>query len=100
SGRKEIREASDDVERAIQEARYQRIEQRLSDARLIGDAVIAAFFSGDKPRVREAKRQEIESWLNEPPEAMWVKVGGLAIQCGWPNGPCHHFIGNSSFRRF
>jgi hypothetical protein len=35
--------APDDVERAIQEARYQVIEQRLSDARLLGDAVIAAF---------------------------------------------------------
>jgi hypothetical protein len=78
TGRAEIRDAPDDVERAIQEARYQRIEQRLSDARVLGDAVIAAFFSADKSRAREAKRQEIESWLNEPPAAMWMKVSGLA----------------------
>jgi hypothetical protein len=78
NGRKEIREAPDDVERAIQEARYQKIERRLADARLLGDAVIAAFFSADKPRAREAKRQEIESWLNEPPAAMWMKIDMLA----------------------
>jgi hypothetical protein len=76
TGRREIREAHDDVERAIQEARYQRIERRLSDARLLGDVVIAAFFRA--PGAREAKRQEIESWLNEPPAAMWTKIDQLA----------------------
>jgi hypothetical protein len=80
TGRAEIRDAPDDVERAIQETRYRRIERRLSDARLLGDAVIAAFFSADKPRAREAKRQEIESWLNEPAEAMWTKLRGLAAK--------------------
>jgi hypothetical protein len=78
TGRAEIRDAPDDVERAIQEARYQHIERRLSDARLLGDAVVAAFFSADKPRPREVKRQGVESWLNEPPAAMWVKIEGLA----------------------
>jgi hypothetical protein len=78
TGRTDIRDAPDDVERAIQEARYQHIERRLSDAHRLGDAVIAAFFSADKPRAREAKRQEIESWLNESPTAMWMKIDGLA----------------------
>jgi hypothetical protein len=78
AGRAEIRDAPDDVERAIQEARYRHVEQRLSDARLLGDAVIAAFFSADRPRGRVAKRQEIESWLNEPAEPMWVKIARLA----------------------
>jgi hypothetical protein len=76
TGRKEIREAPDDVERAIQEARYQHIERRLSDARLLGDAVIAAFFSADKPRAREAKRQEIElaqrAARGDVDQARWV----------------------------
>ncbi len=43
-GRAEIRDAPDDVERAIQETRFRQIERRLSDARQLGDAVIAAFF--------------------------------------------------------
>jgi hypothetical protein len=91
TGRKEIREAPDDVERAIQEARYQRVERRLSDARLLGDGVIAAFFSAEKPRAREAKRQEIESWLNEPTAAMWMKVGGLARSARGDNPPVTPF---------
>jgi len=70
--------APDDVERAIQEARYQVIEQRLSDARLLGDAVIAAFVTANKPSAREVKRQEVESWLNEPPATISMKVSGLA----------------------
>jgi hypothetical protein len=78
AGRTEIRDAPDDIERAIQEARYQQIERRLSDARVLGDAVIGSFFAEDKPKAREAKRQQIESWLNEPAMAMWLKVGALA----------------------
>jgi hypothetical protein len=78
AGRAEIRDAHDDVERSIQEVRYQHIKRRLSDVRLLGDAVIAAFFMADKAKAREEKRQEIESWLNGPVEAMWIKVGGLA----------------------
>jgi hypothetical protein len=93
TGRTEIREAPDDVERAIQETRYQHIERRLSDARLLGDAVVAAFFAGEKPRAREAKRQEIESWLNEPPASMWMKVDGLAatLRQGDPSIPPFHW---------
>jgi hypothetical protein len=78
AGRAEIRDAPDDVERSIQEVRYRQIERRLCDARLLGDAVMAAFFSARKTKAREARRQEIESWLNEPAEAMWIKVGALA----------------------
>jgi hypothetical protein len=91
-GRAEIRDAPDDVEWAIQEARYQQIERRLCDARLLGDAVIAAFFRADKRRAREAKRQEIESWLNEPAAAMWEKVDLLAAtlrQGSRPISPLH-----------
>jgi hypothetical protein len=77
-GRGEIRDAPDGVERAIQEARYQQIERRLSDARLPGDAVVAAYFSADEPRAREARRQEIESWVNGPAETMWTKIDIMA----------------------
>jgi N-6 DNA Methylase len=93
AGRAEIRDAPDDVERAIQESRYQRIERRVSDARQLGDAVMAAFFSADRPRARETKRQEIESWLNEPPEVMWNKVSGLAgtLRLGERSMPPFHW---------
>jgi hypothetical protein len=55
--RAEIQAAPDDTARASQEARHDSLEARLRDIRLMGDAVIAAFFSVDKPRAREIKTQ-------------------------------------------
>lgn len=62
-GREAIRTAPDDVTRAIQQSRHDRVEEQLEVAREIGDAVIAAFFSADKPRSRELERQKVESIL-------------------------------------
>ncbi len=76
-GRMEIRTAPDDVARAIQESRHRQVEQRLDHARRIGDAVIAAFFAEEKPKGREKKRAEIESWLGGSPVA-WDEVAALA----------------------
>ena len=63
-GRAEIQAAPDDTARAIQEQRHSSLEARLRDIRLIGDAVIAAFFAEDKPKARENRRAEVESWLS------------------------------------
>ncbi|HWG05643.1 MAG TPA: N-6 DNA methylase, partial [Beijerinckiaceae bacterium] len=49
-GRSEIQNASDDTARAIQEARHRTLEQRLNPVRVMGDAVISAFFAADKPQ--------------------------------------------------
>ena len=68
-GRAEIQAAPDDTVRAIQEARHRSLEARLKDIRLMGDAVIAAFFAEDKPKAREKKRAEVESWLTGSLEA-------------------------------
>ena len=78
NGRLEIREAPDDVTRAIQEVRFRQVESQLDNVRLIANAIVAAFFSADKPRAREAKRQEIESWANGPTAEMWPKLKKLA----------------------
>ena len=67
-GRAEIQAAPDDTARAIQEQRHRSLEARLKDIRLMGDAVIAAFFAEDKPKAREKKRAEVESWLTGSPE--------------------------------
>lgn len=77
-GRAEIQAAPDDTTRAIQEARHRALEVRLRDIRLMGDAIIAAFFSADKPRARETKRAEVESWLTGSLEAAWDKLAALA----------------------
>jgi hypothetical protein len=47
-GRAEIQAAPDGTARAIQEQRHRSLEARLKDIRLMGDAVIAAFFAADK----------------------------------------------------
>jgi hypothetical protein len=77
-GRSEIQTAPDDTARAIQEQRHKSLEARLKDVRLLGDAVIAAFFAVDKPRAREKKRAEIESWLGGSPVA-WDKLPAVAV---------------------
>jgi N-6 DNA Methylase len=76
-GRAEIQAAPDDTARAIQEARHRSLEARLKDIRLMGDAVIAAFFADDKPKAREQKRAEVESWLGGSPVA-WDKLAAMA----------------------
>jgi N-6 DNA Methylase len=58
-GRHEIQAAPDDVARSVQEARHRILERRLEGPRLYGEAIIAAFFAGDKPRTREEKRVEV-----------------------------------------
>ena len=63
-GRAEIQAAPDDTARAIQEQRHRIIGRRgCVKIRLMGDAVIAAFFAEDKAEAREKKRAEVESWL-------------------------------------
>jgi hypothetical protein len=78
NGRREIREAPDDVTRAVQEVRYRQVEGRLDNVRLIANAIMAAFFSAEKPKARDAKRQEIESWANGSVAEMWPKLERLA----------------------
>lgn len=76
-GRAEIQAAPDDTARVIQEKRHRYLEERIKDIRLFGDAVIAAFFAENKPKAREKKRAEIESWLSSSKEA-WDKLSGMA----------------------
>ena len=45
----------------------------------MGDAVISAFFAADKPKAREKKRAEVESWLSELAcKAQWEKLDAAA----------------------
>jgi hypothetical protein len=76
-GRTEIQGAPDDTARPIQEQRHRSLEARLKEIRLVGDAVIAAFFAEDKPKPREKKRAEVESWLTGA-SAAWDKLATMA----------------------
>jgi hypothetical protein len=77
-GRAQIQAAPDDTARAIQEQRHRSLEARVAPIRTMGDAVIAAFFAADKPRARETKRAEVESWLTGSLEAAWDKLAAMA----------------------
>jgi hypothetical protein len=72
--RNTIREAGDDEHLSVQEARHRKVEEELRAYRLMGDAVIEAFFSGDNPRAREAARQKLE----RPKDPQQVVQGAAA----------------------
>jgi N-6 DNA Methylase len=87
-GRAEIQAAPEDTPRAIQEARHRNLEDRIKEVRIIGDAVIAAFFAEDRPRVRETKRADVENWLSVSPVA-WNKLTATAATLKQGTRPAH-----------
>jgi len=92
TGRRDIQFASDDVARATQEARHKIVEKRLEQPRIYGDAVIAAFFSSDKPKGREKARVEVESRIGgRNGQADWDKLLSIAAQLSKGPHPIHPF---------
>lgn len=90
--RAEIRSAPDDTMRAIQEQRHKHVETRLSTVRLLGDAVIAAFFSADKAKAREKARADVESWLSGRPARLdLLEASARALREGEHGIPPFHW---------
>jgi hypothetical protein len=77
-GREAIRNAPDDVTRAVQESRFSRVEKEVEPARLVGDAVIGAFFAADKAKAREMERATVESWIGGHLQPRWDLLGARA----------------------
>jgi hypothetical protein len=63
-GRAEIQNAPDDTMRAVQEARHRNLESEVAPIRMMGDAVVSAFFAADKPKAREKARADVESHIS------------------------------------
>jgi hypothetical protein len=85
-GREAIRHAADDVLIEAQAARYARVVDESEPARIVGDAVIAAHFSADRPRDREVERQRVESWIaSHPPkwDLLRAKREAFRTEVGW-----------------
>ncbi|MBB2780290.1 UNVERIFIED_ORG: hypothetical protein GGE55_001672 [Rhizobium esperanzae] len=76
--RAEIQAAPDDTMRVVLEAKHRDVEIVAADMRVLGDAVLSAFFAEDKPKVRERRRAEIESWVSGIGEAKWDALGAAA----------------------
>ncbi len=89
--RAEIRDAPDDVFRAIQEVRHKNLEIRLDPVRQIGDAVIAAFFSEAKPKAREHSRQMVESYMTAHLQPDWDKLSAMAAKLRQGEHPIRPF---------
>ncbi|MDQ6807407.1 MAG: BREX-1 system adenine-specific DNA-methyltransferase PglX, partial [Actinomycetota bacterium] len=63
--RTQIREAGDDVSDFVLRDLWDEAQSELEQVRLLGDLVPAAFFTGTKPKEREAKRVELASAVAE-----------------------------------
>jgi hypothetical protein len=86
-GREAIRNAGDDVRLEAQASVFKRVQDSSEPARIVGDALIAAFFSADKPRAREAERQKVESWIAGSLTPDWdqlrAKAAKFRAEQGW-----------------
>lgn len=69
-----IRTAGDDVSLATQTLRHRRVEEELELSRIVGDAVVVSFFSGDKPKTRELNRSRIENRLAYESTPNWIQI--------------------------
>lgn len=86
-GREAIRNAPDDVTRAVQESRFRRVETEVEPARIVGDAVISAFFAADKAKARETERATVESWISGHLQPRWdaleARANAFRAEQGW-----------------
>lgn len=90
AARREIREAPDDVERAIQEARHRALEAQMADVRTLGDATLACFFGHDRARAREGART-VFSAVTGDVQALWDRARPLAASLGHGDHPIRPF---------
>lgn len=90
-GRRAIREAPDDIERAIQEQRYRAVEGLATEARLLGDATLAAFFGVDRPRARNMARINLGVSASLAPEQSWPRIREAAATLAKGEHPIRPF---------
>jgi hypothetical protein len=89
--RAEIQSAPDDTRRAILEQKYRIVEQTIEHVRVLGDAVLSAFFAEAKPKVREKRRATIESWVAGIGEARWNDLQAAAASLRTGEHPLRPF---------
>jgi hypothetical protein len=76
--RAEIQSAPDDAQRAVLEQKHRNAEKTIEHVRVLGDAVISAFFAEAKPKAREKRRATVESWLTAQAEPKWDELRAAA----------------------
>ncbi len=76
--REAIRGAPDDVEQEVQQQRFRHVERLAAQARMLGDATLAAFLSSDKPKARETARRELGVAASQAPDRVWPRLEAMA----------------------
>ncbi|AWI57948.1 Eco57I restriction-modification methylase domain-containing protein [Sinorhizobium fredii] len=88
--REAIRNAEDDVDRGMQEARHRIAQNEADQPRLFGDALVAAFFSGEKPRDRVEARVAVAKAITAPGRSDYQMLERMQAR----------FIGEQGWRPF
>ena len=96
-GRREIREAPDDVSREIQEAKFRAIEGIVEEVRLLDDATLAAFLGPDKPKVREMARKKLGAAASLAPDKSWSAIRTAAAELAGGSHPVFPFHWQTEF---
>ncbi|MCC6781157.1 MAG: N-6 DNA methylase [Hyphomicrobiales bacterium] len=89
--RSEIQSAPDDTRRAVLEQKHKQVEKSVEHVRVLGDAVVSAFFSEERPRAREKRRATIESWVTGIGEAKWEELRAAATSLRAAEHPLRPF---------
>ncbi len=76
--RADIQSAPDDEKRVVLEGRHRQAESRIEPVRVLGDALVSAFFAEAKSKAREKRRATIESWVTGIGEAKWNELRAAA----------------------
>jgi len=95
TARAEIQSAPDDTQRAVLEKKHQFVESQVELVRVLGDAVLSAFFAEDKAKGREKRRATIESWVSGIGSAKWdeLRAAAASLRAGeHPVRPFHWAI--------
>jgi hypothetical protein len=96
-GRNAIRDAPDDVFRAMQEQRYRQVEAWTEQVRLLGNATLAAFFDADKPRARETARVRLGVSASLAPDLTWPRIQEAAATLAEAPHPLQPFYWEIEF---
>ena len=81
--RADIQAAPDDTLRIVLEQKHKFVEDRVALVRILGDAVLSAFFEETKSKAREKRRSTIESWVAGNP-VRWdeLRVAAVGLRTG------------------
>ena len=91
--RAEIQSAPDDTMRLVLEQKHRNVETTIEYVRVLGDAVLSAFFAESKPKARETRRATIESWVSSIGGVKWdqLRAAVASLRAGRSALPPFHW---------